>query len=79
MLGLLNKSINRALIVNKSLPLRRLKLHEYQAGRLLHKFRVSIPLGNVAMNGKEAYLVARQFGKKAGANQTEPTEYVVKA
>ena len=64
---------NRALILNKDLPLRRLKLHEYQAGHLLHKYRVPIPLGNVAMNGKEAFLVAKQFGKK------KQMEYVVKA
>ena len=49
----LSKSVtlNRALIVSKDLPLRRLKLHEYQAGKLLHRFRVPIPLGNVAYNG----------------------------
>jgi hypothetical protein len=59
----LSKSVtlNRALIVSKDLPLRRLKLHEYQAGKLLHRFRVPIPLGNVAYNGKEAFLVAKQF------------------
>lgn len=55
--------VNRALISNKDLPMRRLKLHEYQAGRLLNKYRVPIPVGNVAFNGKEAYLVAKQFGQ----------------
>jgi succinyl-CoA synthetase beta subunit len=64
---------NRALITAKDLPMRRLKLHEYQAGKLLHKYRVPIPLGNVAFNGKEALLVARQFGMK------KQMEYVVKA
>ncbi|CDW84123.1 succinate-ligase [Stylonychia lemnae] len=64
---------NRALIMNKDLPMRRLKLHEYQAGKLLHKYRVPIPLGGVALNSKEALLVARQFG------QQRPMEYVVKA
>jgi succinyl-CoA synthetase beta subunit len=34
---------------------------------------VPIPLGNVAYNGKEAYLVAKQFGKH------RKMEYVVKA
>jgi len=34
---------------------------------------VPIPLGNVAYNGKEAYLVAKQFGKR------KKMEYVVKA
>lgn len=66
-------SANRALITAKDLPMRRLKLHEYQAGKLLHKYRVPIPLGNVAFNGKEALLVARQFGQK------KQMEYVVKA
>lgn len=51
--------VNKALVQNKDIPMRRLKLHEYQAGRLLHKYRVPIPLGNVAFNGKEAYLVAK--------------------
>lgn len=64
---------NRALVYSKDLPMRRLKLHEYQAGRLLHKYRVPIPLGNVAFNGKEAFLVAKQFGLK------KQMEYVVKA
>ena len=64
---------NRALITAKDLPLRRIKLHEYQAAKLLNKYRVPIPRGNVAFNGKEALLVARQFGKK------KQMEYVVKA
>ncbi len=64
---------NRALIQNKNLPMRRLKLHEYQAGKLLHNYRIPIPIGNVAFNGKEAFLVAKQFGKK------KQMEYVVKA
>jgi len=51
--------VNRALIINKDLPLRRIKLHEYQAGKLLHSYRVPIPLGGVAQNGKEAFLVAK--------------------
>lgn len=37
-------------------------MHEYQAGRLLQKYKIPIPRGNVAFNGKEALLVARQFG-----------------
>ncbi len=51
--------INRALVMNKNLPVRGLKLHEYQAGKLLSQYRVPIPLGNVAQNGKEAFLVAK--------------------
>ena len=47
-------AFNKALIVNKDLPMRRLKLHEYQAGKLLHKYKVTIPIGGVAFNGKEA-------------------------
>jgi succinyl-CoA synthetase beta subunit len=34
---------------------------------------VPIPLGNVAFNGKEAFLVAKQFGRN------KKVEYVVKA
>lgn len=64
---------NRALVSSKDLPLRRLKLHEYQAGKLLNKYRVPTPLGNVAFSGKEAFLVAKQFGQK------KQMEYVVKA
>lgn len=55
---------NRAVITSKDLPMRGIKLHEYQAGKLLAKYRVPIPLGNVAFNGKEAFLVAKQFGQK---------------
>ena len=51
--------LNRALLFNKDLPMRRIKLHEYQAGKLLQKYRVPIPLGGVAFNGKEAFLVAK--------------------
>ena len=65
--------LNRALVQNKDLPMRRLKLHEYQAGKLLHSYKVPIPLGNVAFNPKEAFLVAKQFGTN------KELEYVVKA
>ena len=67
------QAANRALILNKDLPLRRLQLHEYQAGKLLHHYRVPIPHGGVAQSGKEALLVARQFAQK------RQMEYVVKA
>jgi succinyl-CoA synthetase beta subunit len=40
---------------------------------LLHKYRVPIPLGNVAFNGREAFLVAKQFG------QHKKMDYVIKA
>jgi succinyl-CoA synthetase beta subunit len=36
------------------MPLRRMKLHEYQAGKLLHRYKVPIPIGGVAFNAKEA-------------------------
>jgi len=62
---------NRALVYNNALPMRRLKLHEYQAGALLHSFKVPIPVGNVAFNPEEAAQVAKNFGKDA--------EFVVKA
>ena len=65
MLNLINNpqsrktTFNRALARNKSLPVRGIKLHEYQAGKLLHKYKVNIPIGNVAFTSKEAYLVAK--------------------
>lgn len=71
--SLMRVCANRALLVNRDLPMRGLKLHEYQAGKLLSRYRVPIPLGNVAFSGKEAYLVAKQFG------QRKQMEYVVKA
>ena len=53
-----NRLVNRALISNKSLPLRRLKLHEYQAGALLNSFKVPIPVGSVAFSADEAHQIA---------------------
>ena len=41
--------------------MRGLKLHEYQAGALLHKFNVQIPLGNVAFTPEEAYQEAKKL------------------
>ena len=63
--------LNRALIHNKDLPMRRLKLHEYQAAELLQKYKVPVPKGLAASNSKEAFLAAKQF--RAG------TEFVVKS
>ena len=65
--------ISRSLNSSKNLPKRGLKLHEYQAGKLLKSFRVPIPLGQVAFNGKEAFLAAKGMTDK-GHN-----EFVVKA
>ena len=42
--------------------MRRLKLHEYQAGALLHSFKVPIPLGNVAFKPEEAEKIAAGIG-----------------
>ena len=53
-----NRLFNRALLKNSSLPMRRLKLHEYQAGALLNKFEVPIPVGNVAFSAEEAQQIA---------------------
>lgn len=52
------------------MPLRRMKLHEYQAGAVLHSYQVPIPIGHVAFNADEAKQLAESF-KSAG--------YVVKA
>ena len=52
---------NRALLKNASLPMRGLKLHEYQAGALLNKFSVPIPVGNVAFSPEEAQSIASKI------------------
>jgi len=36
-------------------PKRGIKLHEYQAGKLLDSYRVAIPLGDVAWTPEEAH------------------------
>ena len=59
-----------SVLFSKHLPKRGIKLHEYQAGKLLHDYNIPIPLGNVAFSGKEAFDVASQF---------KGIEYVVKA
>jgi hypothetical protein len=51
-------AVNRALLYNSALPMRRIKLHEYQAGALLNSYKVPIPLGNVAFSADEAKKVA---------------------
>ena len=43
------------------MPMRGIKLHEYQAGALLHKFSVPIPLGNVAFTQKRQKQRPRNF------------------
>ena len=40
---------------------RGIKLHEYQAGALLDKYKVAIPLGTVAKTPEEAYQIASKF------------------
>jgi hypothetical protein len=62
-----------SLLFSKHLPKRGIKLHEYQAGKLLHSYKVPIPIGNVAFSGNEAFKVATQFGAKG------VTGFVVKA
>jgi len=52
---------NRALLKNSSLPMRRLKLHEYQAGALLNSFQVPIPIGSVAFTPDEALKIASEL------------------
>lgn len=52
---------NRALLKNSSLPMRRLKLHEYQAGALLNSFQVPIPIGSVAFTPDEALKIASEW------------------
>ena len=66
-------SLAKSLIFSTHLPKRGIKLHEYQAGKLLHSYKVPIPIGSVAFNGKEALQVAQQFDDKHNAH------FVVKA
>lgn len=42
-------------------PQRGIKLHEYQAGKLLDSYRVAIPLGEVAFTPEEAHTIASGF------------------
>lgn len=42
-------------------PVRGIKLHEYQAGKLLDSYRVAIPLGEVAWSPEEAEQIATKF------------------
>ena len=67
---LIGKTLNRALVYSNSLPLRRMKLHEYQAGALLHSYKIKIPIGNVAYTPEEAQKVSSTM---------PPVGYVVKA
>jgi succinyl-CoA synthetase beta subunit len=67
----LTQRLNRALIKNASLPMRGLKLHEYQAGALLDSYKVPTAIGRVAFSAEDAFKVCSEF--PAGA------EYVVKA
>jgi hypothetical protein len=39
-------------------PSRGIKLHEYQAGKLLDSYRVAIPIGEVAFTPDEAEKIA---------------------
>ena len=54
--------MQRAALVSKMFPVRGLKLHEYQAGALLHSFQVPIPVGSVARTPTEARDVAAKIG-----------------
>lgn len=42
-------------------PVRGIKLHEYQAGALLDRFNVKIPLGTVAFSPEEVFSTASKF------------------
>lgn len=41
-----------------------MKIHEYQAKRLLSQFGVAVPEGQIARSGAEAYEIARRLGGK---------------
>lgn len=42
-------------------PARGIKLHEYQAGALLDKWKVAIPIGETAGSADEAFDIAKKF------------------
>jgi succinyl-CoA synthetase beta subunit len=53
--------LRNAAVFTQSVPQRGIKLHEYQAGQLLHKYNVSIPLGEVAFTKEDALKAAQSF------------------
>jgi hypothetical protein len=58
---MLSNTLKRATKLGQSMvstPARGIKLHEYQAGALLDKFNVAIPLGVTAKSVDEAYKIA---------------------
>ena len=62
--GVQNAMFNAQFLGSKSLmynPHRGIKLHEYQAGKLLDSYRVSIPHGEVAWTPEEAEKIASKF------------------
>lgn len=72
-IGVRAASANRAMAQDKNLPMRRLKLHEYQAANLLKSYDVPVPLGQVAFTPLEALGAARSFNHPVGSR------YVVKS
>jgi len=40
-----------------------MKIHEYQAKEILQRYGVPVPAGRVAINGKQAYEIAKSLGK----------------
>ena len=44
-----------------AVPVRGIKLHEYQAGSLLNQYKVAIPLGDVARTPKDVYNIASKL------------------
>jgi len=40
---------------------RYMRLHEYQASQLVHRYMIPIPHSMVAFNSKEAYIIARKL------------------
>lgn len=53
------KALRMAMV---STPARGIKLHEYQAGALLNKWKVPIAIGHVADNVDDAYDIAKKLG-----------------
>jgi len=75
----IKKSLTTSYILSKNLPIRGIKLHEYQAGKLLHKYKVPIPIGDVAFTAQQALKIAKEFYNDQDKHSQGHREFVVKA
>ena len=57
---------------------RYMRLHEYQASQLVHRYMIPIPHSMVAFNSKEAYFIARKLAYDRDA-ANKASKFVIKA